>query len=277
MYTINCKGRLIDLSTPKVMGIINVTPDSFYDGGNTFSLKSILTQADTMISEGAAFLDVGGYSSRPGATEVSEKEELERVVPAIEAIVNEFSEVPISVDTFRAKVAKAGIDSGAAIINDISGGQADETMFKTVAALKVPYVLMHMRGTPQTMLNQTNYTNVTRDVLFYFSERIAKAKEAGIADIIVDPGFGFAKTRPQSFELLNDLEQFKLLNCPILAGVSRKSMIYKSLDVIPSEALNGTTVLHTIALQKGASILRVHDVKEAMECILLLEQLKNNE
>ena len=273
MKTINCKGTLIDLSIPKVMGIINVTPDSFYDGGKTVAKREIEAQAGTMLNAGAAFLDVGGYSSRPGATDVSEEEELKRVIPAIETILKAFPKALISVDTFRSGIAKAAIAAGACIVNDISGGTMDDKMLAAVGHLKVPIILMHMRGTPQTMSKLTDYDNVTKEVLFYFSERIAAAREAGINDIIAYPGFGFAKTRQQSFELLNNLELFEHLDVPYLVGVSRKSMIYKSLDVSANEALNGTTSLHTVALQKGASILRVHDVNEAMECIKLLQLL----
>lgn len=275
MQTLNCRGKLIDLSIPKVMGIINVTPDSFYDGGKTFSENEILKQAEKMLSDGATFLDIGGYSTRPNAEEISEKEETERVVKGIEIILNEFPEALISVDTFRSEVVKSGIEAGAAIVNDVSGGTLDTEMFKTVANLKVPYILMHMRGTPKTMTKLTDYKNVTVEVLKDLSEKIAHARAEGINDIIADPGFGFAKTREQSFQLLNNLELFKNLGVPILAGVSRKSMIYKTLDTSAENALNGTTSLNTIALLKGASILRVHDVKEAVECVKLLQILQN--
>jgi dihydropteroate synthase len=275
--TLNCKGELIDLSVPKVMGIINATPDSFYDGGKTVVLKEILKQAERMLNEGATFLDIGGYSSRPGADDVSETEELQRVLPAIEAVIKEFPETLISVDSFRSKVAKSAVETGAAIVNDISGGTRDVDMMTTVSRLKVPFIAMHMRGTPQTMTKLTDYKNVTRDVLKYFSERLAVARAAGINDIIADPGFGFAKTREQSFELLNNLELFKHLEIPYLVGVSRKSMIYKTLETTAANALNGTTALHTIALLKGASILRVHDVQEAVECTKLLQFLSEQE
>jgi len=274
--TLNCKGKLIDLSVPKVMGIINATPDSFYDGGKTVVLKEILRQAELMLNEGASFLDIGGYSSRPGADDVSETEELHRVLPAIEAIIKEFPEALISVDSFRSKVAKSAVERGVAIVNDISGGTKDVNMLSTVSKLKVPFIAMHMRGTPQTMTQLTDYKNVTRDVLKYFSERLAEARAAGINDIIVDPGFGFAKTREQSFELLNNLELFKHLEVPYLIGVSRKSLIYKTLETTAENALNGTTALHAIALLKGASILRVHDVQEAVECVKLLQALETN-
>ncbi len=267
--TINCRGNFIELSNPKVMGIINVTLDSFYDGGKTFSEKEILKQAEKMLLEGATFLDIGGYSTRPGADEISESEEIKRVVKAIESILKNFPEALISVDTFRSEVAKKAVHAGATIINDISGGTLDAEMYKTVAKLKVPYILMHMRGTPKTMTKLTDYKNVTFEVLKHLSEKIALARAEGINDIIADPGFGFAKTREQSFQLLNNLELFQNLDVPILVGVSRKSFIYKTLKSSAENALNGTTSLNTIALLKGASILRVHDVKEAVECVKL--------
>lgn len=274
MHTINCKGTLIDLSIPKVMGIINTTPDSFYDGGNTVHLKDILKQAERMLKDGATFLDIGGYSSRPGASDVTETEELRRISPAIEAVIKEFPESNISIDTFRSEVAKAAIEAGAALVNDISGGTRDVDMLSVVATLQVPFIAMHMRGTSKTMTKLTDYKNVTQAVLKYFSERLAAARAAGINDIVVDPGFGFAKTRAQSFELLENLELFSHLEVPYLIGVSRKSMIYKTLETTAQNALNGTTALHAIALFKGASILRVHDVKEAVECVRLLQSVK---
>ncbi len=275
MQTLNCLGKLIDLSVPKVMGIINITPDSFYDGGKTFSEKDILKQTEKMLSEGATFLDIGGYSSRPGADEISENEEISRISGAIESILNNFPEAIISIDTFRSEVAKKAVESGAAIINDVSGGTLDAEMFKTAGELKVPYILMHMRGTPKTMTKLTDYKNVTIEVLKDLSEKIAMARAEGINDIIADPGFGFSKTREQSFQLLNNLELFQNLDLPILVGVSRKSMIYKTLDTSAEDALNGTTSLNTIALLKEASILRVHDVKEAVECVKLFKNLKS--
>jgi dihydropteroate synthase len=273
--TINCKGNLIDLSTPKVMGILNLTPDSFYDGGKYNNESEILSQVYMMLKSGATFIDVGAYSSRPDAKHISEDEELKRLIPIVSLILKEFPQVFMSIDTFRSQIAKQGIEAGATLINDISAGHIDEKMLKTVATLQVPYIMMHMKGTPQTMQQQTSYNNLTKDILFYFSERIAKAKALGIIDIVVDPGFGFSKTREQNFELLNHLELFKILDKPILTGISRKSMIYKTLENSAKEALNGTTVLNTVALQKGASILRVHDVKEAVECVQLLEQFKS--
>lgn len=274
LQTLNCRGNLLDLSIPKVMGIINITPDSFYDGGKTFTETEILKQAKEMLSEGATFLDIGGYSSRPGADEISEAEETERVVGAIQLILKSFPEALISVDTFRSEVAKRAVEAGACVINDISGGTLDRNMFKTVSKLKVPYILMHMRGTPKTMTKLTDYENVTIEVIKDLSEKITLARTAGINDIIVDPGFGFAKKPKQSFQLLNNLELFQNLEVPILVGVSRKSMIYKTLGVSAETALNGTTSLNTIALLKGASILRVHDVKEALECVILNKSLK---
>ena len=276
MYTLNCNNTLIDLSTPRVMGIINVTPDSFYDGGKTDTSQAILQQAQKILLEGATFLDIGGFSSRPGADPISETEEMQRVLPSIELLIKEFPEVIISVDTFRSTIAKKAIEAGAAMVNDISGGMMDEQMLTTVAQLQVPFVMMHMRGTPQTMTTKTQYENVTREVLRFFSERIALARKEGINDIIVDPGFGFSKTRSQSFELLNHLELFQHLDLPLLVGISRKSMIYNTLGVTPQEALNGTTTLHGVALLKGASILRVHDVKEAVESVLLILKLRGS-
>jgi len=267
--TINCKGQLIDLSVPKVMGILNITPDSFYDGGKYKNDKDMLYQAEKMLNEGATFIDVGAYSSRPNAEHISEEEELKRIVPIIELLSKTFPNILMSIDTFRNRVAKEGIQSGACMINDISAGKLDQDMIQTVADLYVPYVMMHMRGNSQTMQNYTSYEYLIKDVLFYFSECIATARSRGIVDIIIDPGFGFAKTILQNFEMLKHLNHFKKLDLPILVGVSRKSMIYKSLDITANDALNGTTVLNTIALQNGANILRVHDVKEAMECVRL--------
>jgi len=259
------------------MGIINVTPDSFYDGGKTTVLRDIIAQAEKMVAHGATFLDIGGYSSRPGAKDVSETEELERVIPVIEALAKEFPGTFLSVDTFRSTIAKEAVGAGAALVNDISGGMLDEDMISTVAKLKVPYILMHMKGTPKTMNSLAEYKNVTKEILYYFSERIALARKAGINDIIADPGFGFAKTRAHNFEILNHLDLFKALGVPLLAGISRKSLIYKTLETSPEKALNGTTVLNTIALQKGANMLRVHDVKEAKECVALLQSVINTD
>lgn len=255
------------------MGILNITPDSFYDGGKYEKEQDILEHVDKMITEGATFIDVGGYSSRPGAKHISEEEELERVVPVIEMIQKHFPDSIMSIDTFRSNVAKAGIQAGAAIVNDISAGQLDEDMLPTVGKLNVPYIMMHMRGTPQTMKEHTNYKDLVHDVNMYFSERINNARYYGVKDIILDPGFGFSKNLGQNFELLNKLELLTMAGLPLLVGVSRKSMIFKLLDQSQNEALNGTTSLNTVALMKGASILRVHDVKEAMECVMLYNQL----
>lgn len=270
--TINCKGELVDLSSPKVMGILNLTPDSFYDGGKYKNESEILSQVYMMLKNGATFIDIGAYSSRPGATHISEEEEISRLIPVVQLIIKEFPEALISIDTFRSKIAKLGIESGAALINDISAGKLDSEMLQTITDLRVPYIMMHMKGSPQNMLTQTKYNNLIEDILFYFSERLAETRKLGIIDVIIDPGFGFAKTREQNFELLQNLDLFKNLDKPILVGLSRKSMIYKTLNTSPSEALNGTSVLNTVALQKGANILRVHDVKEASECINLLSQ-----
>ncbi len=272
---INCKGNLIDLTQPKVMGIINITPDSFYSGSRSTTQKEILSNTEKMLQEGATFLDLGAYSSRPGADDISVDEELDRMMPAIEIILKEFPEAVLSIDTFRAEVAESCIQAGAALVNDISAGKLDQKMLPVIAKYQVPYIMMHMKGTPQSMKDLNQYDDITADVLFYFSERIKAARDLGINDLIVDPGFGFAKNIAQNFELLSKLELFKNLELPILIGVSRKSMIWKSLDISASEALNGTTVLNTAALLKGAGILRVHDVKEAMECIKLTREMIN--
>ena len=271
--TINCSGNLIDLTTPKVMGILNVTPDSFYDGGRHKGTSAILQQTEKMIEEGASFIDIGAYSSRPGAEFVSEEVELGRVVPIVSKIVKHFPEAVLSIDTFRSTIAQICIDEGAALINDISAGNLDPEMMPTVARNKVPYIMMHMKGTPQTMKELNIYKNLVEDISFYFSEKIALARALGIYDLIIDPGFGFAKNVTQNFELLQKFDLFKTFDAPILAGISRKSMIYKTLKTDASHALNGTTALHMVALQKGANILRVHDVKEAVECVTLFQKL----
>lgn len=266
---INCKGKLIDLAKPKVMGILNCTPDSFYDGGKYKDETQFLKQAEQMLTDGADFIDVGAYSTKPNADFVSNEEELRRAVPVVELLIKHFPEALISIDTFRADVAKACINAGAAIVNDIAAGMLDDTMLKTVGELKVPYIMMHMRGTPQTMQTLTEYDDIVKDMLFYFSQRVDEARKKGIDDIIIDPGFGFAKTLEQNYELMQKLDLFKIAELPILVGISRKSMIYKLLGITPQEALNGTTVLNTIALSKGATILRVHDVKEAVQVVKL--------
>jgi dihydropteroate synthase len=268
--TINCKGRLIDLNMPKVMGILNVTPDSFFDGGKHAKGASILRHAEKMLNEGADFIDIGGYSSRPGATDVAQADELARVVPAIESVISTFPGALISIDTFRSNVAKAAVEAGAAIVNDISAGNLDGHMMQTVADLRVPYVMMHMRGNPQTMQTLTDYDDIVKEMVVYFSEKIAKARRYGISDLILDPGFGFSKTLEQNYEVLQKLALFSMTDLPILIGVSRKGMIYKPLESNTQNALNGTTVLNTVALINGAKILRVHDVKEAVEAIKLV-------
>ncbi len=267
--TINCKGQLIDLSIPKVMGILNVTPNSFFDGGKYKNESEILSQVQKMLNDGATFIDIGAYSSKPNAEFVSEEEELLRIVPIVNLILENFPETLISIDTFRSEIAKACIENGAAMINDISAGNLDDKMPETIAKYNVPYIMMHMRGTPKTMQTMTNYENIVKEMLFYFSEKVALARSLGINDLILDPGFGFAKTVEQNYEVLQKMELFNVLELPILAGFSRKSMIYKTLNSSAEEALNGTTVLNTLALSKGAKILRVHDVKEAMECVIL--------
>jgi dihydropteroate synthase len=270
--TLNAKGRIIDLSVPSVMAILNITPDSFYDSSRARSVDDALLKTETFLKEGAAFIDIGAYSSRPGAADISISEELKRIIPVIEAIHNRFPEAILSIDTFRAEVAEEGIAAGAHLINDISGGELDEAMFETVAKLGVPYVLMHMKGTPQTMHIEPKYDNVVLEVVDYFVRKLAALRALGVKDILLDPGFGFAKRRVHSFELLNHLEDLQIFGLSMLAGLSRKSMIYKTLNTSAEEALNGTTVANTIALLKGASILRVHDVKAAVECIKLVEK-----
>lgn len=271
--TINCKGNLIDLSVPKVMGILNCTPNSFFDGGKYTDENSILQQVEKMLVDGATFIDVGAYSSKPNAEFVSEKEELERLLPTIELVLKNFPQTLLSVDTFRASVAQKAVENGACMINDIAAGSLDQNMMKTVAQLQVPYIMMHMKGNPQTMQSLAQYDNIVKEMLFYFSEKVAQARSLGINDLLIDPGFGFAKTTEQNFEVMNQLELFQILKLPLLVGVSRKSMIYKTLEISPEFALNGTTFLNAIALQKGAKILRVHDVKEAVECVKLYHSL----
>lgn len=270
---INCQGKLIDLSNPKVMGILNVTPNSFFDGGKYSDEKSILNQVDKMLNEGATFLDIGAYSSKPNAEFVTEKEEITRIIPVLKLITNHYPEAILSIDTFRSEVAKICLENGASIINDISAGNDDDKMFETIAKYKVPYIIMHKRGNHQTMNSLTNYDNIVNEILLFFSEKVAKASSLGINDIILDPGFGFAKNTEQNYEILQKLELFNSLELPILVGVSRKSMIYKQLNISSQEALNGSTVINTVALTKGAKILRVHDVKEAVETVKLFNFL----
>lgn len=267
----------MDLSIPKVMGILNITPDSFYDGGRFLSVDQAVTKCRAMLEEGAEMIDVGGYSSRPGATDISEQEELDRVIPVIEKIVQHFPETSISIDTFRSSVASIAVDGGASIVNDVSGGNLDSNMFPTIASLGVPYILMHSRGTPQTMTSLTQFDNLLTDIAFDLSKKLNQLHSRGVKDIIIDPGFGFAKTIDQNFELLGNLDYFRILEKPLLIGLSRKSMIWKTLAINSKEALNGTTTLNTIALMKGASILRVHDVKEAVECVKLVGRTLQNQ
>jgi dihydropteroate synthase len=274
--TLNLKGELLDLSRPCVMGILNLTPDSFYSNSRMGSIDAALERAEICMNEGAAFIDIGAYSSRPGADEVTTDEELKRIIPAIEAISKRFPEAKLSIDTFRAKVAKESIEAGAHIINDISGGNLDEQMFETVAALNVPYILMHMQGTPQTMQQKPVYKNIGLEVVDYLTGKLSTLKALGVKDIILDPGFGFAKNTTHNYQLFNQLENLDVFGLPVLVGISRKSMIYKLLGTTAEEALNGTTVLNTIALQKGASILRVHDVRAAVECIAIVEKMQQS-
>lgn len=272
--TINCNQNLIDLSQPKVMGILNITPDSFFDGGKYKNEKDILLQTEKMLTEGATFIDIGAYSSRPGAVHISEEEELNRIVPIIKLLVTHFPDIIISTDTFRSNVAEETVLAGAAIINDISGGKMDTNMFATVAKLQVPYVLMHMQGTPQNMQQQPTYENIIKELISFFAEQLFKLKQLKVNDVIIDVGFGFGKTIDHNYDLLKNLSLFKNLEVPILAGVSRKSMLYKLLNISAKEALNATSIANTIALLNGAHILRVHDVKEAVEAIKIVEQVK---
>lgn len=267
--SINCKGKIINLSTPITMGIINVTPDSFYDGGKSNTIDNALRLAEKHIKEGATILDIGGYSSKPGAKEISQEEELKRIIPIVEAILNTFDKSILSIDTFRSKVAKEAIELGASLINDISAFNLDENLINVVKDYNVPYVLMHMQGNPQTMQLNPTYKNIITDIIFFFSKKINKLNKLGVHDIIIDPGFGFGKTIKDNFTILNNLEKLALLKLPILAGISRKSMIHKTLKNNSIESLNGTSALNMIALRNGAKILRVHDVKQAQECIKL--------
>jgi dihydropteroate synthase len=266
MFTLNCKGKLLVLDSPVIMGIINVTPDSFYKGNIN---DDMLLLAEKMIADGATILDIGGQSTRPGSERIAAAEELTRVIPVIQSIHQHFPDTIISIDTYNSKVAAAAVEAGASIVNDISAGNMDEAMLQTVAALKVPYVCMHMQGTPELMQKEPQYNNVTTDVIDFFIGKIEQCKKAGITDVIVDPGFGFGKTIEHNFSLLKNINAFGILAKPVLAGISRKSTIYKTLHTTAGNALNGTTVLNTMALMNGASILRVHDVKEAKEAVTL--------
>lgn len=274
MYTLNCKGRLLTIQQPVVMGIINITPDSFYSGSRQFTVDRAMLMAEMMLKDGAKILDIGGQSTRPGSKQLTAEEEMERVLPVIEAMRSRFRESFISVDTYFSAVARAAVETGADIINDISGGSFDPNMLTTVAGLRVPYVCMHVKGTTDTMHQTQAEIDITREVLDYFIAKKQECRQAGMVDLILDPGFGFSKTIAQNFEILKNLNVFSMLQQPILLGVSRKSSIYKTLGITPEEALNGTTVLHTAGLLKGASILRAHDVKEAMEAVKLTQYLR---
>jgi len=273
--TLNLRGNLIDLSYPIVMGILNITPDSFYDGGYYNDEIRMLERVGHMLTDGATIVDVGGYSSRPGAKDVSEEEELQRIIPAIKAIMKEYPDAYVSVDTFRSKVAEAAIGEGAVMVNDISAGSLDSKMFETVGKLNVAYVLMHMRGNPQNMQTLTGYDNLLLDVIDFLQKKIHELHKYKIKDIVIDPGFGFAKTMDQNYDLLKHLNYFRLLNQPVLAGMSRKSMIYKKLNTTSERSLNGTTTLNAIALMNRVSILRVHDITEAQEAIMLYKTTYN--
>ncbi|WP_343531660.1 dihydropteroate synthase [Pedobacter sp.] len=274
--TLNCKGKVVDISQPSVMAILNLTPDSFYQNSRAKSIDDALGRVEHFVKAGAKFIDLGAYSSRPGAAEVSEEEELQRMVPTIKAINESFPEVLLSVDTFRAKVAEESIHAGAHLVNDIAAGNLDEKMFETVAKLQVPYIMMHMKGTPQNMQDSPTYENITKEVFVYFNEKIKTLQNLGVKDIILDPGFGFAKTLDHNYQLLKEMELLNFFELPLLVGFSRKSMITKALGIKTEEALNGTTVLNTTALLKGANILRVHDVKEAVECVELVSRISSS-
>lgn len=269
---INCKGKLIDISSPKVMGVLNLTPDSFYDGNKFNNEKKILNQVEKMLNDGATFIDIGAYSSRPGATHISEDQEKSRIIGTVELLINEFPNANLSIDSFRSSVADECLNAGASIINDITASKYDSEILKIAHKHNAPYVMMHMKGMPQDMMKQNKYDNLIKDIIYYFSKKIEAARTAKVNDIIIDPGFGFSKNIDQNYDLLKNLGLLKSLDSPILVGLSRKSMIYKLLKTTPELALNGTTSLNTIALLNGAKILRVHDVKEAMECIKITNQ-----
>lgn len=277
MFTLNCNGKMITASRPLVMGIINITPDSFYDDSRFSTADAVLARTEQMLQEGADIIDIGAQSTRPDAQLISEEEELSRLAGIVDVVTDKFPQTIFSIDTFYSRVASICIAAGASMINDVSGGQMDAAMTSTVSSLKVPYVCMHMRGTPQTMKHLNEYDDVTQAVLDYFIVKTEEFKAAGINDVIVDPGFGFSKNIAQNFQLLNNLAALKMLNRPIMVGLSRKSTIYKTLGITAEEALNGTTVMNTIALMKGANILRVHDVKEARQCVTLFHHLALDE
>jgi dihydropteroate synthase len=273
--TLLLKGNLMDLSHPKVMGIINATPDSFYDGGYNVVMDKALASVNKMLEDGANIIDIGGYSTKPNASDVAVEEERRRVIPLIDSLIQNFPDIVISIDTFRSEIAKEAVEAGASIINDVSGGNLDDKMFETVSELQVPYILMHMRGTPATMQNLNQYKHLIKDVVIELSEKLEKLRSLQINDVIIDPGFGFAKSLEQNYEMLKNLSYFNVLECPMLIGLSRKSMIYKLLGNEAKDALNGTTALNMVALINGANILRVHDVREAVETVKLFNKLKN--
>lgn len=276
-FTLNLKGELVTFQQPQIMGIVNLTPDSFFAESRIQSQQQVIETVGEMIEQGVRFIDLGAVSTRPGSSEVGETEEADRLIPALTVLSKTFPETYFSVDTFRSKIAQLAVEAGASIINDISGGTLDPQLMGTVADLQVPYVLMHMRGSPQNMHEQCEYTHLLNEVIFELSERLTNARQLGIADVLIDPGFGFAKTREQNFSLLKHLNELLLLDCPLLVGISRKSMIYKTLNTNPEKSLNGTSALHMLALQNGASVLRVHDVREANECIQLFMTYQNAE
>ena len=271
MLSINCQGKLIDFEEARIMGILNITPDSFFNGSRINQEKDWLATTEKMLNDGATFIDVGGYSSRPGAAHVSEEEELARILPVVDSLKKHFKELNLSIDTFRSKVAQQCLDKGAAIINDISAGNLDPNMFKTISLFKVPYIMMHMQGTPQTMQNNPQYNNVTVDIVTALAQKEALLRQMGVADVIVDPGFGFGKSLTDNYQILRELSHFKSLDCPLLVGLSRKSMLYKPLAIEAESALNATTAAHVLALMNGADILRVHDVKEASEALKITQ------
>lgn len=275
--TINCKGKLVDLSKPKVMGILNITPDSFYDGGKYHSNTAIISQVRKMLLDGATFIDIGAYSSRPNAKHISVKEEISRIIPIVELLINEFPNILISIDTFRGEVAKVCLEKGACMINDISAGDLDKKMFQVIANYQVPYIIMHMLGNPQTMQSNINYEDIIMDIRYYFSDKIEQLTALKVNDVILDVGFGFGKTLNDNYNLLQNMDLFSIFELPILAGISRKSMLYNLLDSTSEKMLNATSIANFKALEKGASILRVHDVKEAVECVKIFEKLRDFE
>ncbi len=275
MQTINTNGKLLNISKPIIAGILNITPDSFFDGGKYTNINAVRNRIKQIISEGAEIIDIGAYSSRPGAKHISEKEELQRLIPVLELIVKDFSNTIISLDTFRSEIAKIAVNNyEVAIINDISAGNIDKKMLPTIAKLNVPYIMMHMKGTPKNMQKNPKYKDLIKEIIKFFAEKIQHTRQLGVNDVIIDPGFGFGKTIEHNYQILNELEKFRILDCPILVGISRKSMIYKVLNSSPKDALSASLALNMTALEKGANILRVHDVKETMQVISVFKKLK---